>query len=586
MHNLVLHITNTYVRPPTTLIDSRFDREARLDRRQSFQVHDRQFGPFTDSSALLNQINWAPVDLPGGSYIVRATADELSLASTSSPFTIYNGTDLSCLGAVTSSTTPTSGSSTSIPFSSSPISSTSSPANSTTAAVPIGAATTDDSKRVAGAIAGGVVGGFVLVVVIIGFSFFLRLSSRRRNARANGAGGGGNSASGRGRGALGMGKWNGLSSRDSNIGGASLPTVVGDIKTDKRMKHATVDSMGAMSVGSNALSPIGSDEDLSTLAEEKSGKEYIETVPPLAYRQSSSSSAPNTPQSAYNPQNPFSSQPPYSVYPAHPAYPPTSPTSPTSATSTTSRKSTSQNRALALAKLDSHSSHSSHGNGHGIERQTSVSSTTSTTSNFNRRQSLDGRVLSSTGMIDPFATPVGAEMIPMNRSSSSNTNGGNSNGRRAVRKPVPTYDSLQDEGQGSPASPSSPLSSSYVPSPISREVSTSGSVGSRRPGFERQESSSSSPVTSYPLSTSGPYTHTHNPSTPYTRKNDSGSSSALGIPSSLRQGSLGGGGAISREDLLAAGLGAGIPDLNHKSSFGDGRMVHYLIPDMPPPPKE
>ena len=36
----------------------------------------------------------------------------------------------------------------------------------------------------------------------------------------------------------------------------------------------------------------------------------------------------------------------------------------------------------------------------------------------------------------------------------------------------------------------------------------------------------------------------------------------------------------SREDLEAAGLE--LPNLNHKSSFGD-RPVHYLIPDMPPP---
>ena len=36
----------------------------------------------------------------------------------------------------------------------------------------------------------------------------------------------------------------------------------------------------------------------------------------------------------------------------------------------------------------------------------------------------------------------------------------------------------------------------------------------------------------------------------------------------------------SREDLEAAGME--LPNLNHKSSFGD-RPVHYLIPDMPPP---
>ncbi|KAK7684924.1 hypothetical protein QCA50_011759 [Cerrena zonata] len=516
LHNLTLLVTNYFFRPPTTLID-----EARLERRQTFHVYLRQFGPFPDPG-LMDSFTWSPVDLPGGTYIARAIADELSLATTSSPFTITNGTDLSCLNAVSSSTAPASGSSTSAP---------SSATSTSTAAVPIGAVNDpDSSKRIAGAVAGGVIGGIVLVAAIIGFLFFLRLSSRRRSARANGSGSGGQG--GRGRGVLG--KWNGLSSRDSNIGGGSLPTVVGDVK---RKKHETVDSMGVISVASSA--PIGSNEDVATLAEEKSLKEYIETVPPLAYRRSSISSAPNSPHSPYNAQNPFAS---------HPASP----------TSASSRKSTSQNRAQALAKLDSH----------GIERQTSVSSTASST-NFNRRQSLDGRVLSTTGMADPFATPVGAEMIPMNRSSSAQTNAHSQ--RRAARKPVPTY----DENNGSPGSPSSPLSSSYVPSPISR----TGSTGSRR--VERQESSSSSPVTPYPPT--APYTHMQ--STPYARANDSGSSSALGVPSSLRQGSIGMGGAVSREDLVAAGLSAGLPDLNHKSSFGDGRMVHYLIPDMPPPPR-
>ncbi|KAJ7868592.1 hypothetical protein B0H14DRAFT_2729625 [Mycena olivaceomarginata] len=42
----------------------------------------------------------------------------------------------------------------------------------------------------------------------------------------------------------------------------------------------------------------------------------------------------------------------------------------------------------------------------------------------------------------------------------------------------------------------------------------------------------------------------------------------------------------SREGSLRGGAGAVLPRLGHKGSFGDGRPVHYLIPDMPPPPRD
>ncbi|KAI0694515.1 hypothetical protein BC835DRAFT_1306267 [Cytidiella melzeri] len=41
--------------------------------------------------------------------------------------------------------------------------------------------------------------------------------------------------------------------------------------------------------------------------------------------------------------------------------------------------------------------------------------------------------------------------------------------------------------------------------------------------------------------------------------------------------------SMSREDLVASGFG--IPELNHKSSFGN-KAMHYLIPDPPPRPVE
>ncbi|KAF8217680.1 hypothetical protein K438DRAFT_1925069 [Mycena galopus ATCC 62051] len=59
--------------------------------------------------------------------------------------------------------------------------------------------------------------------------------------------------------------------------------------------------------------------------------------------------------------------------------------------------------------------------------------------------------------------------------------------------------------------------------------------------------------------------------TPLPPVHDSGSDSS-------REGSLRGG-------RVGAGAAQGLPRLAHKGSFGDGRPVHYLIPDMPPPPR-
>ncbi|CAL1708607.1 unnamed protein product [Somion occarium] len=457
LHNLSLIVTNHLVNLPTTLA---------VDRRQTSSDYVPIYltlGTFADPG-ILSSYTWSPVNVPAGQYVVRAIASELLVPARSSEFTVSNGTDLSCLGVSPPSSSPVT-----TPISSAPAETF----------VPVGATSSSASSHVAGAIAGGVIGGVVLVAALIGLCLFLRSSRRFKRA-------GGGSSSSRG----GLGKWNGLSSRDSNLG-STLPTTTGDLKTHR--KHETVESVGGFSVGSRH-GPIGSEEDLTTLAEEKSiaskgrSVEYIETVSPLDVRRFSTSSVPPSPL--------------------------------TSTPSNRSRaKSTSQNRAMALAKLDSS----------GMERQASVSS------NYARRPSLDGHVLSITGEV-PVSSPTSpsAETIPMNRSFSGNT-------RRATRKPVPTYDSFEVDTPISPASGT-----------ISREDSmTSHGIVSR------QDSVASSHV---------PYGDS--------RAMASGSSPALGLRS----------GAVSREDLVAAGLG--LPNLNHKSSFGSGQPLHYLIPDMPPPARD
>ncbi|KAK7684904.1 hypothetical protein QCA50_011737 [Cerrena zonata] len=174
LHNLTLLVTNYFFHPPTTLID-----KARLEQRPTFRFYWRRFGPFPDPG-LMNSYTWSPVDLPGGTYIVRAITSERSFPTTSSPFTITNGTDISCLNAViatsSSSSLPTATSS----RSSSPIatsSSTPGPAPSSTSTD----TNFDSFRRVAGVIAGTVVGVAVLVALIVGLKYCRVRQQRRTN---------------------------------------------------------------------------------------------------------------------------------------------------------------------------------------------------------------------------------------------------------------------------------------------------------------------------------------------------------------------------------------------------------------------
>lgn len=60
------------------------------------------------------------------------------------------------------------------------------------------------------------------------------------------------------------------------------------------------------------------------------------------------------------------------------------------------------------------------------------------------------------------------------------------------------------------------------------------------------------------------------------------SNSATGRNSGSRHGSRSG----SSANLHSQYLGAELPALNHKTSFGDAQPMHYLIPDLPPPQKD
>ncbi|RPD55539.1 hypothetical protein L226DRAFT_148663 [Lentinus tigrinus ALCF2SS1-7] len=183
------------------------------------------------------------------------------------------------------------------------------------------------------------------------------------------------------------------------------------------------------------------------------------------------------------------------------------------------RSSSQSHRAMALAKLDGDGS--------------MPSSSPRTRSPTVPRRSID-----APPMAMPASPPYDVSL--MNRSSS----GGGPGARRAARKPVPQLDASE-------------LSMPPTPTSAGASVSRGQSVASTL------TYTSTSPLTSgsaHPM---------------YRNESQSQSSGTLRAPV------LGPGRQHSREDLEAAGME--LPNLNHKSSFGD-RPVHYLIPDMPPPP--
>ena len=102
----------------------------------------------------------------------------------------------------------------------------------------------------------------------------------------------------------------------------------------------------------------------------------------------------------------------------------------------------------------------------------------------------------------------------------------------------------------------------------------SNSTSSSRRGYPPV--SPSTPILEQPT-TQAPAMYA-NPKANYS--NASGRSGTLGV---------GYGSGLDMEDVRLAAMaavGLDVPSLNHKSSFGDGRPVHYLIPDMPPPQKD
>ncbi|KAJ3481423.1 hypothetical protein NLI96_g7665 [Meripilus lineatus] len=420
----------------------------------------------------------------------------------------------------------------------------------------------------AGAIAGGVIGGLALAAILIALFLFWRVYRASKRGRRAGAGGHGT-----------MRNWTGLSSRDSGLGVASLPSYTKKTAHYQRGGGQTHPSDSTNKILSANNSTIGhSTEDVCSLATssleaEKLPKHYsrgsfdfIDTIQPLSYnpntrRRSSITISTTLTGTAATPE-------PYLSNGNGPL-----------------TRSSSQHRSSTLAKLEAADG------GNGNSRR------------YQHRQSLDGRNLSHP-MDAPAhiaATSPGlSSMLPshLHLSSSSPSTpadltpaqaqapaplaigrsaSGGASARRANRKPVPTYDASSLEMEDSPisGSPSSYGGYGYGASPLDRSNSTSSS----RRGYPPV--SPSTPTTLNNPQTQAPAMYA-NPKANYS--NASGRSGTLGVGAGNAYGS-----GLDLEDVrLAAMAAAGldVPSLNHKSSFGDGRPVHYLIPDMPPPQKD
>ncbi|KAI0360345.1 hypothetical protein OH77DRAFT_1418235 [Trametes cingulata] len=473
--------------------------------------------------AASQSFTWQPVNLTLGWYKIRAVGTDL--AAESSQFCVLPGTDSSCLTAPASSSTT---SSTTSPPSAIATSSSITPTSSATL-LPVTDAVSSHSR--AGAIAGGVVGGVVIIAAAIAaylyFGLCRRTPTRSRRRDLDGSGRPGY-----------LGKWGGLSSRDSGMD-EGLP--VSTAPTANRAplvlglpkKRGTTESTGPIlsplsstAHGHSTTSRRVSDDDISSVGyEEKApssrGHELFESVPP--------------PVAGNRRRSSLSSS---GVTP--PITPTTAPSSAQGFLGRARAKSSSQShRALALARLDGEPASSP---------PSSVPPTPRTRSPTVPRRSVDSmqlRTFDAPPMPMQVTPPGYAEASPINRTSSGN------GPRRATRKPVPTL----DESDMMPApSVSTPSTASFTSTAVSRGPSVASSYGGSR--------------------STGPSPHPM-----YRNKSESGSGSTLraaGVsPVPGRQ--------HSREDLIAAGME--LPNLNHKSSFGD-KQVHYIIPDMPPPPRE
>ncbi|KAI0336618.1 hypothetical protein GY45DRAFT_1315201 [Cubamyces sp. BRFM 1775] len=501
-----------------------------LDNSNPTRVFDATVAANVDAAQ--ETYDWSPVNMVGGDWYYLEASFAGTVVARSESFLIMNGTDTSCLSPPSSaSATSSQTGATTAPS----LTATSATTSHTSSAVPIPVSDAVSSHTRTGAIAGGVIGGVAIVAAALAayiyFGLCRRTPTRSRRRAFDGSGRPGQ-----------LGKWGGLSSRDS---GMDMGLPVSSVPTSGKPplvvglpgRRATTESTGAMltplsstahghthSAGSRGVS----DEDVSSIGHEEKvvsgrGSEFYAGIPP-SRRRSSASGA-----SAVAPVTPIA-EPPSSYGGSY---------------GHNRAKSPSQShRALALARLD------------GENTNYSPSSSTPPTPSTARsppppppgRRSIDSMQLRTFD-----APPVPMQMAPAVAAQMNRTSSGNGP-RRAARKPVPT---LTEADMTPPSSATTPVSTTT-------------------PGLSSASTSTTSIVRGSSADSRSP---TLSPHPMYSTKSGSGSGSTLRAPSTSPVP----GRQHSREDLMAAGME--LPNLNHKSSFGD-RQVHYIIPDLPPPPPQ
>ncbi|KAJ7034550.1 hypothetical protein C8F04DRAFT_1101341 [Mycena alexandri] len=180
-------------------------------------------------------------------------------------------------------------------------------------------------------------------------------------------------------------------------------------------------------------------------------------------------------------------------------------------------------------------------------------------------------------------TPLPGSAVTRN-SSTSTSSYMNNNFSRPRSHPGSPYGSptsasgdgpFSNSAQNNTTSTLSHPDSSYPPTATSSPAFASGT--SQEGGFGPRRGSAGEPIATGSRRTPRKPVPQYNPTDPAL------TSSAPPPMPSLPQDS-----DSSREGSLRSGVGAGdLPRLTHKSSFGaEGRAVHYLIPDMPPPQRD
>ncbi|KAJ7484314.1 hypothetical protein FB451DRAFT_1363861 [Mycena latifolia] len=470
--DLELNITNNGVpqpsAPASTTTGTFATNAARIVSSSSPSRRDLVTQDITDGT--LNpaerSYTWPSVNVASGWYILTATLSFQS-ALDSEPFYVEDGTNTSCLGTVSTSTSASS----SVPSTTFDSTSSASPTSSG-GVFPVDAVS---SKVNRGAIAGGVIGGLAVLAAAIAAYFYLRYAS----------------ASGASPARRGTRKWGGLGSTDSKA--KPYPSASRALGGASDRHHSQSDSVGPMLDNDvYVIGNVGIDSRGSRMNEGLEEEDEVNSYFSPSQEKFSSPTNGSPLRSPFSdPGHDADAVPMDLITPL-----PGSPVTRNSSTSTSSY----MNNNFSRPRSHPSSPYS------GSPTSPTPDALFSNSANNNTTSSLGQPESSSPSPAFPSGTSqMTADSPPPRRGSAGEPL------RRTPRKPVPQYNPTDPSLTSPPLPPATPL-----PAVHDSDSSREGSVRSGRSGVGLQD----------------------------------------------------------------------LSKLSHKASFGDGRPVHYLIPDMPPPQRE